>query len=172
LSVSYFDSTPSGDIMSRSINDVDNIGQTLSQYLGNAIYWIFMIVSMLIVMFLVNPIFALISIALIPVSMGINILLISKLRPYFMKQQKSLGELNGFIEENISATKIISLFKMKNKTAADFAKINADLTRNSIIGQSTSNILMPINIFTNNMSFVLIASVGVVGLFNGGIKAD
>jgi ATP-binding cassette subfamily B protein len=127
---------------------------------------------MLIVMFLVNPVFALISIALIPVAMGINILLISKLRPYFMKQQKSLGELNGFIEENISATKIISLFKMKDKTAADFAKINSDLTRNSIIGQSTSNILMPINIFTNNMSFVLIASVGVVGLFNGGIKAD
>jgi hypothetical protein len=61
---------------------------------------------------------------------------------------------------------------MKDKTAVDFAKINADLTRNSIIGQSTSNILMPINIFTNNMSFVLIASVGVVGLFSGGIHAN
>jgi ATP-binding cassette subfamily B protein len=91
-----------------------------------------------------------------------------KVRPFFGKQQKSLGVLNGFIEENVSGLKIISLFKMKQKSQGQFDALNKDLTRNSIIAQSSTNMLMPINIFMNNISFVVIASVGIFGMFSGG----
>jgi ATP-binding cassette subfamily B protein len=168
LPISYFDKTPSGDIMSRTINDVDNIGQALSQYLGNIFYWIFMVITMLLLMFFINPVLAIFAIILIPIFLIINILIMKKVRPFFAKQQNSLGVLNGFIEENISGLKIISLFKMKEKTEMDFAKLNRDLTRNSVVAQATTNMLMPINIFMNNMSFVILAAIGAFGMFKGG----
>jgi ATP-binding cassette subfamily B protein len=167
LPISYFDRTPSGDIMSRSINDVDNIGQALSQYLGNIAYWAFAIISMLILMFLINPVLAIFAIVLIPISMVVNVQIMKKVRPFFGKQQNSLGVLNGFIEEKVSGLKIISLFKMKEKSQQDFAKLNKQLTKNSIVAQATTNMMMPINIFMQNISFVILAAIGAYGMFAG-----
>jgi ATP-binding cassette subfamily B protein len=127
-----------------------------------------MIVTMLIIMFFVNPVLSIIALFLIPVFTTLNIFIMKKVRPYFGKQQKSLGVLNGFIEENISGLKIISLFKMKQEMQNNFNKLNKDLTRSSIVAQATTNMLMPINIFMNNISFVLIAAVGIYGMFKGG----
>ena len=76
--------------------------------------------------------------------------------------------MNGFIEERVSGLKIISLFKMKEKSQAEFNQINKELTKNSIVAQASTNMLMPINIFMNNISFVLIASIGIFGMFTGG----
>lgn len=166
LPISYFDRTPSGDIMSRSINDVDNIGQAMSQNLGNIIYWIFMIFSMLIVIFLINPVLACFSIILIPLFMSINLLIMSKVRPHFARQQKSLGDLNGFVEERVSGLKIVSLFKLKDKSEDSFKLINRQLTRNSVIAQAVTGIMMPMNIFMQNMSFVILVAIASVGLFS------
>jgi ATP-binding cassette subfamily B protein len=168
MPISYFDRIPSGDIMSRSINDVDNIGQALSQNLGNMVYWSFMIVAMLVTMFFINPVLAIFAIVLIPIFMAINITIMKKVKPFFGKQQKSLGVINGFIEEHISGLKIISLFKMKDTSSEEFKKLNQELTRNSIVAQATTNMLMPINIFMNNMSFVVLAAIGAYGMFKGG----
>jgi ATP-binding cassette subfamily B protein len=121
---------------------------------------------------------SLIAVFLIPVFLALNIFIMKKIRPFFGKQQKSLGAVNGFIEENVSGLKIISLFKMKEKSLKEFEEFNKQLTNNSIVAQSTSNILMPINIFMNNISFVLIAAIGVTLMyFNmkhgyGGINPD
>jgi ATP-binding cassette subfamily B protein len=127
-----------------------------------------MVVTMLILMFLINPILAIFAIVLIPIFLFINIMIMKKVRPFFGKQQKSLGILNGFIEENISGLKIISLFRMKKDTEINFAELNKDLTRNSIVAQATTNMLMPLNIFMNNMSFVVLAAIGAFGMFKGG----
>jgi ATP-binding cassette subfamily B protein len=127
---------------------------------------------MLVLMFFINPVLSLFAIVLIPIFLVINILIMKKVKPFFGKQQKSLGVLNGFIEENISGLKIISLFKMKDETEAVFAKLNKDLTKNSIVAQATTNMLMPINIFMNNMSFVILAAIGAFGMFKGGAHND
>lgn len=168
MPISYFDRTPSGDIMSRAINDANNIGDALSQYLGNIVLYIFMIVAMLIMMFLVNPVLACLAILIIPLFIVINVFIMKAVRPFFGKQQKSIGQINGFIEERISGLKIISLFKMKEKSQAQFDEINKKLTKNSIVAQASTNMLMPINIFMNNISFVLIATIGIYGMFKGG----
>jgi ATP-binding cassette subfamily B protein len=126
-----------------------------------------MIVAMLLLMFFINPILALLAIVMIPLALFVSLLIMKKVRPFFGKQQKSLGVLNGFIEENISGLKIISLFKMKEKSKADFEKINMELTHNSVVAQASTNMLMPINIFTNNISFVILASIGAFGMFQG-----
>ncbi|GHU47431.1 hypothetical protein FACS1894218_1810 [Bacilli bacterium] len=127
-----------------------------------------MIITMLLTMFFINPVLAVFAIILIPIFMFINITIMKKVKPYFRKQQNSLGNLNGFIEENVSGLKILSLFKMKEKSLAEFDKLNHDLTTNSVVAQATTNGLMPINIFMNNMSFVVLAAVGIVGMYVGG----
>jgi ATP-binding cassette subfamily B protein len=111
---------------------------------------------------------AIFAIVLIPVFLVINVAIMKKVKPFFGRQQKSLGVLNGFIEENVSGLKIISLFKMKEESEINFAKLNKDLTRNSIVAQATTNMLMPLNIFMNNMSFVILAAIGAFGMFQGG----
>jgi ATP-binding cassette subfamily B protein len=121
-------------------------------------------------MFFINPVLSLFAIVLIPLFLVLNILIMKKVQPFFGKQQNSLGVLNGFIEENISGLKIISLFQMKEKTEIDFAKLNKDLTKNSVVAQATTNMLMPINIFMNNMSFVILAAIGAFGMFKGGAQ--
>jgi ATP-binding cassette subfamily B protein len=168
MPISYFDRTPSGDIMSRAINDANNIGDALSQYLGNCVLYIFMIVAMLIMMFLVNPVLACFAIVIIPLFVVLNVFIMKTVRPFFGKQQKSVGMINGFIEERVSGLKIISLFKMKEKSQQEFDNINKTLTKNSIVAQTSTNMLMPINIFMNNISFVLIAAIGIFGMFKGG----
>jgi ABC-type multidrug transport system fused ATPase/permease subunit len=127
-----------------------------------------MISTMLILMLFINPVLSIFAIILIPIFLFLNINIMKKVRPFFSKQQNSLGVLNGFIEEHVSGLKIISLFKMKNETEANFAKLNKDLTNNSIVAQATTNMLMPIFIFMNNMSFVTLAAIGAFGLFKGG----
>jgi ATP-binding cassette subfamily B protein len=124
---------------------------------------------MLIVMLLISPILTIFAIVLIPIFLALNIFIMKKVKPYFGKQQKSLGDANGFIEEHISGLKIISLFKMKDRSSKEFEIINNQLTKNSIIAQSTTNMLMPINIFVNNMSFVILSVIGVFGMFQGGV---
>jgi ATP-binding cassette subfamily B protein len=126
-----------------------------------------MIIAMMLLMFFINPVLALLAIVMIPIALLLSLTIMKKARPFFGKQQKSLGVLNGFIEENISGLKIISLFKMKEKSAQDFEKMNKELTHNSIIAQAATNMLMPINIFTNNMSFVILATIGAFGMFQG-----
>jgi ATP-binding cassette subfamily B protein len=127
-----------------------------------------MIIAMLVMMFLVNPVLACFAIVIIPLFLVINIFIMKTVRPFFGKQQKSVGSLNGFIEERVSGLKIISLFKMKEKSQAEFDAINKELTKNSIVAQASTNMLMPVNIFMNNISFVLIASIGIYGMFSGG----
>lgn len=168
LPIGYFDRTPSGDIMSRTINDSTNIGMALSQYLGNLVYWFVTGVSIIIVMFFINPVLSCIALITIPLAMVITVLVMRTIRPYFAKQQKAIGDLNGISEEKISGLKIISLFQMKNTTQEEFKKANEILTKNSIIAQASSSMMMPVNIFANNIGFVIFASVGAYGMFKGG----
>lgn len=172
IPIKYFDQTPSGDIISRTANDVDNITRFISQYVGNSIYWICSIISVGLLMFLANWALSLIVLLIYPLVALINMFIIKTLRPYYAKQQKCLGELNGYIEEYISGTKIISLFKMEDEVKKNFDILNEKLTKNSTIANSVTNVMMPLNGFFNNMSFVILAAWGVVFILNGWIKTS
>jgi ABC-type multidrug transport system, ATPase and permease components len=109
-------------------------------------------------MFLANWALSLIVLLIYPLVALINMFIIKTLRPYYVKQQKCLGELNGYIEEYISGTKIISLFKMEDEVKKNFDILNEKLTKNSTIANSVTNVMMPLNGFFNNMSFVILAA--------------
>ena len=124
LKLSYFDSQPSGDIMSKLTNDVNNITNALTQNVTQFLTSTFQIILMLISMFIFSPYLALIILTIAPIQFSFIILILKKAQPNFLKKQVYIGELNGFVEETISGQKVINNFNKNNETINDFNVFN------------------------------------------------
>ena len=137
LKLSYFDSQPSGDIMSKLTNDVNNITNVLTQNVTQFLTNSFQIILMLISMFIFSPILAIIILAIAPIQFSFIILILKKAQPNFLKKQVYIGELNGFVEETISGQKVINNFNKKAETINAFdvynKKIKAIDTKTSFL---------------------------------------
>lgn len=160
LPLKYFDNNSSGDLMSRLTNDVDNINTTLSQSVTQLFSGIINIIGMFIAMILLSPILTLIGMITIPLTFMTTKLLAKKTQGFFVKQQRELGNLNGYIEEMVSGQKIVLLFSEEEKVKKEFSEINERLTKSAIIAQCISSFMGPINNFINNISYLIISVAG------------
>ena len=160
LPLKYFDNNSSGDLMSRLTNDVDNINTTLSQSVTQLFSGIINIVGMFIAMILLSPILTLIGIITIPLTFITTKTLAKKTQGFFVKQQKELGNLNGYIEEMVSGQKVVLLFSEEERVKEEFSEINERLTKSAIIAQGVSSFMGPINNFINNISYLIISVAG------------
>lgn len=167
LPLKYFDINSSGDLMSRLTNDIDNINLTLSQSLVQFFSGIINIVGMLIAMLVLSPILTFVGLATVPFMFISTNYLVKKTQPYFIKQQRQLGELNGFIEEKVSGQKAILLFSKEEYVKEEFSKINKNLTRSSIVAQTLSGCMGPLNNFLNNITYLVIAVTGGYFILSG-----
>ena len=139
--------------MSRLTNDVDNINTTLSQSVTQLFSGIINIVGMFIAMILLSPILTLIGIITIPLTFITTKTLAKKTQRFFVKQQRELGNLNGYIEEMVSGQKVVLLFSEEERVKEEFSEINERLTKSAIIAQGVSSFMGPINNFINNISY-------------------
>ena len=160
LPLKYFDNNSSGDLMSRLTNDVDNINTTLSQSVTQLFSGIINVVGMLIAMLLLSPILTLIGMITVPLTFIATKTLAKKTQSFFVKQQRELGNLNGYIEEMVSGQKVVLLFSEEEKVKEEFSEINERLTKSAIIAQGVSSFMGPINNFINNISYLIISVVG------------
>lgn len=160
LPLKYFDSNSSGDLMSRLTNDVDNINTTLSQSVTQLFSGIINIIGMFIAMILLSPILTLIGMITIPLTFMTTKTLAKKTQRFFVKQQRELGILNGYIEEMVSGQKVVLLFSEEEKVKLEFSEINERLTKSAIFAQGVSSFMGPINNFINNISYLIISVVG------------
>lgn len=160
LPLKYFDNNSSGDLMSRLTNDVDNINTTLSQSVTQLFSGIINVVGMLIAMLLLSPILTLIGMITVPLTFIATKTLVKKTQSFFVKQQRELGNLNGYIEEMVSGQKVVLLFSEEEKVKKEFSEINERLTKSAIIAQGVSSFMGPINNFINNISYLIISVVG------------
>ena len=160
LPLKYFDNNSSGDLMSRLTNDVDNINTTLSQSVTQLFSGIINIIGMFIAMILLSPILTLIGIITIPLTFITTKTLAKKTQVFFVKQQKELGNLNGYIEEMVSGQKVVLLFSEEERVKEEFSEINERLTKSAIIAQGVSSFMGPINNFINNISYLIISVTG------------
>ncbi|MEG2464192.1 MAG: ABC transporter ATP-binding protein [Malacoplasma sp.] len=161
LSVQYFDTHESGDIMSVLTNDVYNIVLFLSQNFGQLIMGFISLLGMLIIMFLVSPYLALISLGLFPVMIIVILLIGKKSQKTFTHQQQSLGKINGFLEEMISGQNVVNLFNQEKKVIDDFQNLNNKLNEYGEKAQSVSGIVIPWNIFMSNLIILICITLGV-----------
>lgn len=160
LPLKYFDTHSSGDIMSRLTNDVDNISMTLSQSVTQFFSGIINIVGMLIAMLILSPSLTVVTLITTPLMLIITKILVAKTQPFFVKQQRELGNLNGYIEEIISAQKTVILFSEEERVKEQFAEINKRLTYSAIFAQGFSGFMGPVNNFINNLSYLIVAVFG------------
>lgn len=170
LPLKYFDSHSSGDIMSRLTNDVDNINNTLSQSVAQLLGGVINVVGMLIAMLLLNPFLTLIGILTVPIMLVVTRFIAGHTKKYFKRQQKELGELNGYAEEMVSGQKAIILFRREEYVKKDFKNVNQRLKKSAILSQAFSGIMGPTMNLLNNITYLLIAAVGgymVIGGIGG-----
>jgi ATP-binding cassette, subfamily B, multidrug efflux pump len=162
LPLKYFDSTSTGDVLSRVTNDVDMIGQTMNQSLSTLVSAITMFLGSLIMMFYTNWIMAIAAILSTIVGFGLMTSIISKSQKYFAQQQKELGKLNGHIEEIYSGHNVVKVYNGEKEARETFHEINTRLYNSAWKSQFMSGLMMPLMMFVGNFGFVVVCIVGAV----------
>ncbi|AOZ93132.1 ABC transporter ATP-binding protein [Paenibacillus crassostreae] len=169
LPLKYFDSKTHGEILSRATNDVDNISTTLQQSLTQLITSVVTIVGVIIMMLTISPWLTLITIVTLPLSVLVVKGVASRSQKYFMGQQKSLGDLNGHVEEMYTGHKIVKAFGREEQSMKDFDEINEELYHSGWKAQFLSGMIMPLMGFVSNIGYVLVCVVGGIFVANKSI---
>ncbi len=167
LPLSYFDQQKRGEVLSRATNDIDNIGQTLQQTMGQLLNSLLTIVGVLAMMFWISPLLALVALVTVPVSVFVAAKIGKKSQPQFVAQWKTTGTLNAHIEEMYSGHNLVKVFGRQKESAAVFAEQNEALYRASFKAQLVSGIMQPVMFFISNINYVLIAVVGGLRVASG-----
>lgn len=162
LPLKYFDSTSTGDVLSRVTNDVDMIGQTMNQSLSTLVSAITMFLGSLIMMFYTNWIMAISAVVSTILGFALMTVIISKSQRYFAEQQKELGLLNGHIEETYSGHNVVKVYNAEKEAKDTFHEINTRLYNSAWKSQFMSGLMMPLMMFVGNFGYVVVSIVGAV----------
>lgn len=160
LPVKYFDSNSHGDVMSRYTNDIDTLRQMISQTIPQVISSAVTIVSTFTAMLLSSIPLLVVVLVCIFVMMIFTGKIASKSGKFFMKQQDSLGDVNGYIEEMITGQKVIKVFCHEEKAKESFDEKNEELFRNAFSANKFVNMLGPINNNLGHLQYVILAVAG------------
>lgn len=170
LPLRYYDEHAHGDTLSRVANDVDLIGTTLQQSLTQFLQAVVTIVGILIMMFVISPKLTLIALVSLPISIFVIRPFLTRSQRNFQKQQRTLGELNGHIEEMYTGHAVVKVFNQEEKARATFDDMNEELFEAGRKAQFISGIIMPIMTFIGNLSYVFISIVGGILVTRGAIS--
>ena len=166
LPIKYFDTHAHGDIMSVYTNDVDTLRQLISQSIPQIINSGITMAATLVTMLILSPALTVISVltALVMLAVTKNFTRLSG--RYFIKQQRALGEVDGFIEEMLDGQKVVKIFCHEDAAMADFHKVNEELRQSANLANRYSNLLMPINANIGWLSYALVTIVGAILAIN------
>lgn len=160
LPLEFYDTSSHGDTMSRITNDVDNISSTIAQTTTQLLSSALTIVGSFIVMISLNVPLTLVVLLCIPLVVLLTRTIATRSRSYFLAQQKSLGLLNGVIEENILGLKMVKAFNRQQEVMRNFKDINEKLYYSSKKAQIWSGYMMPLMNVINNLVFAMVAIAG------------
>ena len=160
LPVKYFDTHTHGDIMSFYTNDTDTLRQAIAQSAPQTISSLFTIIAVFFSMMATSIWLTIFVIIFISCVMKITGLVASKSGKYFFRQQRSLADVDGYIEEMINGQKVVKVFCYEKRAEELFDRKNEELCENAYQANKFANILMPI---MNNMGFLLYVLVAIVG---------
>ena len=158
--IKYFDTHTHGEIMSYYTNDVDTLSQMISQSLPQFIASSTTVIAVLIAMIITNIPLTIFVIVFIFLMLNITGRVAGKSGKYFVKQQETLGKVNGYIEEMINGQKVIKVFTYEEEAKAHFDEINDELCKNMTTANKFANILMPMLNNLGNLEYVLVAIIG------------
>ena len=160
LPIKYFDTNSHGDIMSRYTNDIDTLRQMISQTIPQIISSAVTIVSTFAAMISLSIPLTVVVVVCIFIMMIFTGKIAGNSGKFFLKQQESLGDINGYIEEMITGQKVIKVFCHETKAKEGFDKKNEELFRNAYSANKFVNMLGPINNNLGHLQYVIVAVIG------------
>lgn len=167
LPIRYFDRTTHGDIMSVYTNDIDTLRQLISQSIPQFTSSAITIITVFISMLILNKTLTAVSVVMVCVILFISRSVGRLSAKYFIRQQETLGKVNGYIEEMISGQKVVKVFNHEEKAIEGFRAINEELRESAYKAHKFANVLMPVTIQTGNISYILCAVVGAILALSG-----
>ncbi|ABR34312.1 MULTISPECIES: ABC transporter ATP-binding protein [Clostridium] len=160
LPLKYFDKNPHGDIISRLTNDMDNVSDGLFQGITQFYPGIITIISSLVLMVSLSFKLTLVIVLMTPFCFLIASFITKRSNKMFKEQQKTLGELNGYIEEIVGSQKVVRLFGYEERAQESFSGINSRLYKCGQLAQFYSSLTNPATRFVNNITYILVGLVG------------
>jgi len=169
LPLKFFDDKAHGDVLSRVTNDMDNIASTLQQSLVQLITSVVTMVGIIVMMLTISPLMTLITLITLPLSVLATKMIATRSQKQFIKQQRTLGQLNGHVEEMYTGHKIVKAFGKENDSITEFEQINDELYEAGWKAQFISGIIMPVMSFINNIGYVIVTVAGGIMVTKGTI---
>lgn len=170
LPIRYYDTHSNGDIMSRAVNDMDQIANTLQQSLTQFIMSVVQFVTVLVIMFAIDIRLTLVTIVTVPISFLLIAFVAPKSQKQFALQQKELGILNDQVEETFSGHTIVKTYNREEEEIEKFMKQSARLNDASWKAQFLTGIMMPLVSFSRDLGYFGVAIVGGIGVANGAVS--
>jgi len=162
LPVRFFDNNPTGEVMSRFTNDVDNIGVMLDNSLVSLFSGTITLLGTLVFMLTTNWILTLVTVVFVPIFMKLSMAIAGKSRKFYSGQQAALGAVNGYIEETVTGQKVVKVFNHEKETIEEFGMLNDDLRDKQFKAQFYGGVMGPIMNNTSNISYAF--TIGLGGL--------
>ena len=160
LPLRYFDSNTAGNIMSRFTSDIDTLRQVISQSIPQAVSAVVTLVVVFIAMLMQSWILTIVTMITVLGVVFVTKFLAGKSAKHFIGQQRSLGTLNGYIEEMISGQKVVKVFNHEQAVKDEFDKLNESLRQDAYSAGKFSNVMGPIN---NNLGYIQYSILAIVG---------
>ena len=160
LPIPYLDSHSHGDLMSRMTNDAENVSNVISSSLSSLFSGVLTLIGTVAMMLSYSLPLTALTCATVVLSVLVTRVLSKYMRRYYLKRQQLLGQLNGIVEEKVSAGKTVTAYNLQETTITDFAVTSDALTRTGIIADVIGNAMGPLMNMINNFSFVIVAAVG------------
>ncbi len=167
LPIKYFDTHSHGDIMSIYTNDIDTLRQVISQSMPQLLNSAVTIVTVLICMIRLNIPLTLVTLVMVSIMLFVTKKVAGQSGSYFVKQQKDIGAVNGYIEEMMSGQKVVKVFCHEEESIREFNKLNDQLFESAYQANKYANMLAPMNAQLGNMSYVVCTIVGGILALSG-----
>ncbi|GAB4560546.1 MAG: ABC transporter ATP-binding protein [Anaerolineae bacterium] len=160
LPLRYFDQRTHGEIMSRLTNDIENISNILASSFSQLISSLLGLIGVVVVMFMLNVPLAIVSLLVMPLTYGLTRIVATRTRRGFRETQRTLGELNGIIEETITGQRVVKAFAREEAVIADFSRVNRRLQKVAWRARIFASFMGPLMNLVNNLGLAIVASAG------------
>ncbi len=170
LPLQYFDSHPHGDLLSRVTNDIDNVTTTLQQGLSQLLTSGLTIIGVLVMMLLISPLLAAISLVTVPLSIAVTILIARRSQKHFAAQWELTGAVNAHVEQTHTGHALVQVFGQTQPSMEEFERRNQSLYEASFRAQFLSGIIQPAMMLLANLNYVAIAVIGGYRVVSGAMS--
>jgi len=170
LSLSYVDSQPRGDMLSRVTNDIDNISQSMQQSLSMVLTSTLSLVGVVIMMYIISPVLASVAVITIPLSFYVIRVVTKRSKLRFIAQWSHTGALNAQIEEAFTGHALVKVFGRQREIEKRFSDKNDQLYEASFGAQFIAGLIQPAMMFLGNLNFVAIAVIGGLRVSSGAMS--